>query len=289
MRWLGVVVLAACSGGDDSMDQPDSGNEPDAPAGCTRPALDPATLGPLLTSTIAQLPAPRAASTQRDAARAFLSNQLVSLGWTPVIETYANGANVTADIPATMGSAKRVILGAHFDTVANSPGANDNASGVAVVLAVAGLLADVPCRTAPVTIIFFDQEELGLFGARAHAQTVSPTEIQAVHTIDQVAWDDDGDRVFELELPTATLEAEWRAAATAIGSVSLVRTSTSGTDHEAYRDRGFAAIGLTEEFVGGDTSPHRHQPSDTPGTVDTAYLVLATRLTAQVIIEAVAP
>ena len=288
MRLLAVLACAACGGGDDGDDQPDAG-EPDAPPGCTRPALDAATLAPIVTATIQQLPAPRAAPTQRDAARTFLADRLAVQGWTPSVEAYAGGANVTADIPATAGNAKRIILGAHFDTVATSPGANDNASGVAVVLAVAGLLADVPCREAPVTIIFFDQEELGLFGARAHAQSVSPGDIAAVHTIDQVAWDDDGDRVFELELPTAALEAEWRAAATELGGVSLVRTATSGTDHEAYRDRGFAAIGLTEEFVGGDTSPHRHETTDTPDTVDTDYLVLATRLTAQVIIEAVAP
>jgi Zn-dependent M28 family amino/carboxypeptidase len=287
VRWLLAAACAAC-GGDGGADVPDAGAEPDAPPGCTRPALDPATLQPFLVSTIAELPAPRAVATQRDAARGFLAAELAALGWTAVTEAYAGGANVTAEIPATTGSAPRIVLGAHFDTVANSPGANDNASGVAVVLSVARLLADVPCRAAPVTIIFFDQEELGLFGARAHAQTLDTAAIRAVHTIDQVAWDDDGDRVFELELPTAALEAEWRAAASVIGGASLVRTSTSGTDHEAYRDRGFAAIGLTEEFVGGDTSPHRHQSTDTPATVDADYLTLAARLTAQVIIDAVA-
>lgn len=201
---------------------------------------------------------------------------------------YAGGANLIADIPATMGSGKRIVVGAHFDTVANSPGANDNASGVAVVLAVARFLADVPCRTAPVTIAMFDQEEIGLFGSRAFAQTLAVADVRAVHTIDQVAWDDDGDRVFELELPTAALEAEWRAAATIVG-VPLTRTTTSGTDHESFRDRGFAAMGLTEEFVGGDTSPHRHQPTDTAATVDVDYLVLAAQLTAQVILDEVAP
>ncbi|MBA2540668.1 MAG: M28 family peptidase [Deltaproteobacteria bacterium] len=104
-----------------------------------------------------------------------------------------------------------MIVGAHFDTIANSPGANDNASGTVVVLAVAKLLADTPCRTAPVTIAFFDQEELGLFGARAYAQSLSAADVRAVHTIDQVAWDMDGDRRFELEAPTPTLETEWKA------------------------------------------------------------------------------
>ena len=172
--------------------------------------------------------------------------------------------------------------------MSGSPGANDNASGSVVVLAIARYLVDVPCRSAPVTLVFFDQEEAGLFGSRAFAMQRVPASVAAVHTIDQVAWDSDRDHRFELESPTAALEAEWRAAAQVIG-VPVTVTNTQGTDHEAFRDRGFAAIGLTEEYVGGDTSPFRHQPGDTVSTVNTDYLVLAAQLAAQVIIEEVAP
>lgn len=69
----------------------------------------------------------------------------------------------------------------------------------------------------------------------------------------------------------------------------VTRTTTQGTDHEAFRDRGFSAIGLTEEYVGGDTSPFRHQAGDTPATVNVDYLVLAAKLSAQVVIQEVAP
>ena len=282
----GAMILVAC--GSPDADQPDASTG-DAPAGCTRPALDAPFLRPLLEQGVGSLAAsPRATTTQRGTARSFLSAQLTAFGWTPARHDYAGGANVVATIPATTGAEPQIIVGAHFDSVSGSPGANDNASGSAVVLAIARFLADVPCRNAPVTIVFFDQEELGLFGSRAFAQTLSPADVRAVHTIDQVAWDDDGDRRFELELPTAALEAEWRAAATIVG-VTVVTTTTSGTDHEAFRDRGFAAMGLTEEFVGGDTSPHRHLASDTAATVDLDYLVLAAQLTAQVVIAETSP
>ncbi len=286
---LGLLVssLGACGSTDGEI--PDAAVT-DAPPGCTRPALDAAFVRPLLEMTLADLPAPRETTTQRAAARAYLIAQLEAMGWIASEQVYAGGANVVATIPAAGASTTtaQIIVGAHFDTVSGSPGANDNASGVAVVLAVARMLVDTPCRTAPVTIVMFDQEELGLFGSRAFAQTLSPADVRAVHTIDQVAWDEDGDRRFELELPTATLEAEWRAAAAIVG-VPVTRTATSGTDHEAFRDRGFAAVGLTEEFVGGDTSPHRHLSTDTPSTVDVDYLVLAAQLTSQVIISEVAP
>jgi Zn-dependent M28 family amino/carboxypeptidase len=240
-------------------------------------------------TTVTELTAaPRATNTQRTAARTYLSNQLTSLGWAAQLHTYTTGANVHATIPATMGSGAEIIVGAHFDTVVGSPGANDNASGVAVVLAVARYLGETPCRTAPVTIVLFDGEENGLLGSRAFALTRTAASVRAVHTIDQVAWDQDDDLRFELELPTPTLEAEYRAAAAFVGAL-VMTTTTQGTDHEAFRDRAFEAIGLTEEYVGGDTSPHRHAPGDTDATIDVPYLVLAAKLTAQVILAQVAP
>ena len=259
---------------------------PDSPPGCDRPSLDAATGD--LSGWLTGLPAPRATIQQRTDARTFLSAELTALGYTPQIHQYANGANVIATLPATMGTGAGIIVGAHFDTVANSPGANDNASGTVAVLGVAKLLASVTCRNAPVTIAFFDQEELGLFGARAYAMTIDPSTIRAVHTIDQVAWDDDGDHRFELEAGTTGLDAEWTAAAGVVG-VPVTQVNTQGTDHEAFRDLGFEAIGLTEEFVGNDTSPFRHTAQDTTDTVDITYLALATRLAAQVVIEEITP
>ncbi|MBA3394884.1 MAG: Zn-dependent exopeptidase M28 [Deltaproteobacteria bacterium] len=287
-----ALAVAACAPAEDgtATDAGTGDARADAPPGCTRPALEQPWLRPLLTGTIAQLAStPRSTTTQREAARTYLSQQLQMIGWTPQLHAYPGGANVVTTVPATvMPPANTIIVGAHFDSVAASPGANDNASGTAVVLAVARYLAETPCRTAPVRVVFFDQEEVGLFGARAYAAIVDPATVRAVHTIDQVSWDGDSDGRFELELPTPELETEWRAAAAIVG-VTVATTSTSGTDHEAFRDRGFAAVGLTEEYVGGDTSPHRHLAGDTPATVDNDYLTLAAKLTAQVVIEEAAP
>ncbi|HEY5920981.1 MAG TPA: M28 family peptidase, partial [Kofleriaceae bacterium] len=87
-----------------------------------------------------------------------------------------------------------------------------------------------------------------------------------------------------LELPTAPLEAEYRASATAVGATVVV-TTTQGTDHQAFREKGFPAIGLTEEYVANDTSPYRHTAQDTASTVKQSYLQLGTKLVAHVIMN----
>lgn len=292
---LVVVVGLAVAGCDasDPPDQPDGGTgSGDAPAGdadpCAPPALEAPWLDTQLRSSITALTAtPRATFEQRDATRAYLMRELAAFGWTVSLQSYAGGANVVADVPATSGAAPRIVVGAHFDTVDGSPGASDNATGVAVVLAVGRYLQAAPCRGRPVSLVLFDQEELGLFGSRSYAQSLVAADVRAVHTIDQVGWDADGDRRFELELPTPDLETAWRSAATAL-AIELSTTSTGGTDHESFRDEGLPAVGLSEEYVAGDTSPHRHATTDTAATVDFAYLALAAKLTARVVLDDVA-
>lgn len=288
-----LSLVTACGSTDDpvGVDAGTADVNGDAGAECATPHLDDSDLRQYVTEVVAQLSAnPRALETQRSSARAYLMGELSAQGWDAQLHTFSTGANVIATVPTTTGTGKTIILGAHFDTVSGSPGANDNASGVAVVLAVGRYLTNTPCRTSPVVLALFDQEEQGLFGSRSYGQTIDPSTVRAVHTIDQVAWDQDGDRRFELEQPTPALEAEWRAAAAIVGA-SITRTTTGGTDHQAFRDLGFAAVGLTEEYVGGDTSPQRHTAGDTPASIApyTDYLVLATKLTTQVVLDEVSP
>jgi Zn-dependent M28 family amino/carboxypeptidase len=292
-RSLACALVVACGGGggDDAMNGPDAGNVDgdgsiivdDSGTACMTPALDQPWLAGLVSGAVSGLAAaPRATITQRQTARTYLMGQLTQIGWTPMLQSYPTGSNVYAVIPATNGATKQIIVGAHFDTVNNSPGANDNASGVAVVLAVARYLKDMNCRKYAVTVVLFDEEETGLYGSRAFANTLQVANVVAVHTVDQVSWDSDNDQRFELERPTAALEAEYRAAAGPLG-LPLTVTTTEGTDHQAFREKGFPAMGLTEEYVGNDTSPYRHTAQDTPATVKQSYLQLASKLVARVV------
>ena len=59
-------------------------------------------------------------------------------------------------------------MGAHYDGPPQSPGADDNATGLAVLLELAHRWQAEPIRR-PVWLVAFDQEEEGLLGSRALA------------------------------------------------------------------------------------------------------------------------
>jgi hypothetical protein len=292
-RYAAVALVVLSSASCSSSDPPPPPPPQQAPEtiDCKpTPSIDAPWLRDFLGEAIGDLSkAPRASDEARAAARENLKRRISAIGsaWEVSTQEYPKGANIIATLPPKTNASepkKRVILGAHFDSVANSPGANDNASGVAVVLAAARLVTEMTCRSSAITIAFFDKEEEFLLGSKEYAATLPPGEVRAVHTIDQVAWDADGDKIFELEKPSPELEAEWKAAAAIVG-VTLSITPTEGTDHQAFRARGFPAVGLTEEYVGGDTSPVRHEAGDTSASI-TPYLdytVLAAKLTARVV------
>ena len=61
-----------------------------------------------------------------------------------------------------------IVIGAHYDTVPGSPGADDNATGVAVLLELARDIASAPLKY-PVQLVAFDMEEYGCLGSSHHA------------------------------------------------------------------------------------------------------------------------
>ncbi|MFF4685566.1 M28 family peptidase [Streptomyces sp. NPDC001307] len=94
-----------------------------------------------------------------------------ALALKPRLHRRLRGTNLIAS-PAGAHTCSTVLIGAHLDSVSGSPGADDNASGVAVVLETARLLSRLEV-VPPVTLAIFDMEELGLIGARHAARELS--------------------------------------------------------------------------------------------------------------------
>jgi hypothetical protein len=76
------------------------------------------------------------------------------------------------DIVVRVGSGtKRVVVGAHYDAAEGSPGANDNGSGVAVLLELIKSMGNSTWKCT-VDFVFFDREETGLLGSQFYIQRV---------------------------------------------------------------------------------------------------------------------
>ena len=179
-----------------------------------------------------------------------------------VTKIYQPSRNLIAEIPGGPEGQGVVILGAHYDTVHFTQGANDNGSGVTAVLAIANHIIenDYPFT---VRLILFGSEEVGLVGSRHYVAQL--TEQERSEIIAMINFDVPGSGL--------TLES-WgdpglTAAATAIAedrgitfAESLTR-ARSNSDHRPFDEAGVPVIIVTAN----DTS-RINSPRDTLEFVD---------------------
>ncbi|HEY8369251.1 MAG TPA: M20/M25/M40 family metallo-hydrolase [Thermodesulfobacteriota bacterium] len=227
--------------------------------------------------------------------------------------------NVEALLDGDDPEAPVALLGAHYDTVPESPGADDNASGVAVLLAVATALAARrragwrPRRG--VRLVAFTLEELGLLGSTSYVQGLeeagvavagalvvesvgftsatqrSPAFIRLPERGDFVALVANEasrpllDRLLAVarraapSLRTVPPDPYFVAPGVARGPFADMRRS----DHAPFWDAGWPAVMLTDttEF----RSPHYHRPSDTPETLDPAFLAQVAAVVLETVVD----
>jgi Zn-dependent M28 family amino/carboxypeptidase len=168
-----------------------------------------------------------------------------------------------------------LLVGAHLDTVPQAPGAEDNASGIGVVLEVARLAVAAPTRLPVVFVAFAAEEPRGSgdnrhhYGSRAMVARMSAAERTALRgmvALDRVGV---GQRVPVCDggLGSASVVRSVRRDAHAAG----VRTSNCGvnrlSDHWS-----FELAGLPAARIGGTPYAQYHSARDLPPVVDLAQL-----------------
>ncbi|MFH1151421.1 MAG: M28 family metallopeptidase [Actinomycetota bacterium] len=98
------------------------------------------------------------------AAAGYIVDRLREYGYQPYVQEVpitVNGRvtrNVIAELPGTQRPSKDIVVGAHMDS-RGGPGANDNATGVAVVLELARILKANARNVPAITFVFFGGEE----------------------------------------------------------------------------------------------------------------------------------
>lgn len=111
----------------------------------------------------------------------YLRSSLRQAGYTSIENTYSVAGhevrNVEVSVAGSDKSSGTIIVGAHYDSVAETVGANDNASGVAAALELARLLqGSKPRRT--VRFVFFVNEEPPYFQTDSMGSLVYARELR---------------------------------------------------------------------------------------------------------------
>jgi Zn-dependent M28 family amino/carboxypeptidase len=239
-------------------------------------------------------------------ARNLLITQLREFGYTPLLQgSYDN-------IVVTTGEADEspyLLLGAHYDSVPCTPGADDNGSAVAVCLECARLVK--AHGVGSVMIVFFNREEDGLLGSTefvTHLASQSAWKVDEAHVFEMVGFcnhtrgsqrmppglppiaaPDVGDFLGLLanRRSNGVAEALLKLAATYVPQSRVIALKMYlgiekyfahlyRSDHAPFWAAGIPALMWTDtsEF----RNPHYHQPTDTPDTLDYEFLTHVTQL-----------
>ena len=238
---------------------------------------------------IAQRPHP-VGSPDHQRVQTYLVARMTALGLTPALQigemseqgrkrltkwgldATAVPVNIVGVLPGKNPSAPAVLLMAHYDTVAKSPGAADDSAGVAAVLeAVRAIKARGPAER-DLIVLMTDGEELHLDGAASFFKASTlPDHIGAVVNLEARGG---GGRAMMFETGPGnrqTIDLFARASAKADGgatsnsmAVLVYEQMPNGTDFTLSRQKGIAGINLA--FIGRPSQ--YHSPSSTPDALD---------------------
>jgi Zn-dependent M28 family amino/carboxypeptidase len=237
-------------------------------------------------------------------AASYISEQFARAGLTPAAQTYTildrTYANIAAEIPGRTRPKEILVIGAHYDSVTGSPGADDNASGVAVLLELARLLAVAPLERT-VRLVAFTNEEPPFFmtaeqGSRVYAREAKRRgdDIRAMLCLESLGFFSDEPHSQGYPFPVGlfypktadfvafvgnvqsrglvirclTLFRQAAAFPSQGASVPGILPGASWSDHRSFWAEGIPALMIT------DTAFYRnqgyHTRRDTPDTLDLA-------------------
>jgi Zn-dependent M28 family amino/carboxypeptidase len=211
--------------------------------------------------------------------------------------------NLTLRLPAiavpTGKPRSPILMGAHYDAVPGSPGADDNATGVAVLLELARAFQQTPARY-PIHLVAFDFEETldAEKGSTAYAELLQGQPLRLMFSLEMLGYCDPtpGSQRYPAGLKRfypdrgnfiglignlttipdlmrlsrsirqMGVPCEWLPA----GQRGLILPSTRRSDHAPFWDRGYRAIMVTD--TADLRNPHYHRSSDRLETLDLDFL-----------------
>ncbi|MEK6644661.1 MAG: M28 family peptidase [Planctomycetota bacterium] len=199
---------------------------------------------------------------QHDPARTNIFNTFQSFGLTVALEPFIYAANtyynVVATQPGTDNPTQTVVIGAHFDSV-NCPGADDNATGTAMVMELARVLSQHR-SSKRLRFVAFDREEQGLRGSIAYVAAHAADNTVMAVTADMIGHDSGA---YGMDLYSkASSSAVTNGVASAIatygnGLNSFINVGNFAfSDHWSFENNGIPAVVVIERCYTCNTNYH---------------------------------
>ena len=181
------------------------------------------------------------------------------------------------------------LITAHYDTIGESPGANDDGSGIAAMLTIANLTQQYNFNHT-IRFIALSGEEAGTYGSHYDAKKsyINDENIIAVFNIDSIGYADskeDGKLLQNFRRDSS----QWIADFTQEISnkynldLKLICPGQYPADHESYYDYGFQGIQIIQPEP--EKATWFHTPEDTIDKINFTYLIKVTKLTLATIYE----
>ncbi len=178
----------------------------------------------------------------------------------------STAANVIAR--RNSGAPCRTVVCAHIDARANTPGASDNASGVAVLLLLAEMLAKVPLKNGVEIIAFNGEDHYSAAGQkdylRRHGKGMAG--IGLVINVDDIGYKKGKTAYSFYQCPRAVREKS-RTQFKKFDGLTEGEPWVQG-DHMIFVQRGLPAVALTSQKMRTLMAKITHTPKDVPGILD---------------------
>ena len=234
----------------------------------------------------------------------YIADAFAAHGLASRRHSFKSGGRTVSNIEAGSTEQSFILVGAHYDTVPGSPGADDNASGVAALIELAGLLGK---DGLPIRFVAFANEEMPYFLSAEMGSSVSARRsrergenIRAMLSLEMLGYyrDEPGSQTYPPPLGVFYPDrANFIAFVGDLGARDLVRRSiglfrkhakfpsegvsapsfipgVTWSDHWSFRRHGFPAVMITDTAF--NRYAHYHLPSDTPEKLDYERLARVT-------------
>ena len=241
-----------------------------------------------------------------DSARDYIVDEWRAQGLEPRLQTYpargVDSSNVEVVLEGASGGAQSIVVGAHYDSVLGSPGADDNASAVAALLELGRALAD-SARERTLRLVAFVNEEppfffWGKMGSQVYAGAARQRrdDIRLMLSLEMLGYYSDGHHT---QRYPPLFRWFYPDRGNFIGFVSNLRSrralgrvyrafrnhcdfpvqraavpswipGVSWSDHVSFWQQGYPALMVTDTAF--YRNPYYHTAEDTPDKLDYARL-----------------